>query len=320
MLISVIIPCFNSERTVGSTIESALSQEAEREIIVINDGSTDGSAAIIESFGNQIRAEHGPNRGVSGARNRGGKIARGEFLQFVDSDDQLIPGTLARRRDALLSSGADAAYTDYQKLLEQRDAAPVLGEVVVAPAALLDEDAEAACADSRFWVPPAAILYRREIVDRIGGWRTGLPVIQDARFLFDAAAQRGKFVRVAGVGALYRVRADSLSRQNRAKFIHDCFVNAEEIGSYWRDKKLLTPRRIETLRAMWRHAAVASLVNASPDFEAARQYYNAIGARDFAIETGWLLRRLMGVNRASSVARLELERRASHRAKAGVHG
>jgi glycosyltransferase involved in cell wall biosynthesis len=310
MLISVVIPCYNGERTIASTIESALSQDVEREIIVVDDGSTDRSAEIIASFGNHVCVEHGPNRGVSAARNRGGELARGSFIQYLDSDDQLAPGTLERRREALLSSGADAAYTDWQKLVETAESSFALGEVMVPAKEALEVDAEAACAGSQFWVPPAAILYRRGIVERIGGWQPTLPVIQDARFLFDAAVQSGKFVYVAGVGAFYRVRADSLSRQNRPKFLQDCLLNAREIEALWRSRKVLTPGRIDTLRSMWWHSAIAALVDGSSEFEAARQKHNSIGARRFALEAAWLLRRVLGAQAASAIARSELRRRA----------
>lgn len=316
MLISIIIPCHNSERTIGNTIESALAQEAEREIIVIDDGSTDGSAAIIASFGNHIHAEHGPNRGVSAARNRGGELARGNFLQFVDSDDQLIPGTLQKRLAAITASGADAAYTDWQKLRETSSGTFVLDEIVVPRRMLLDEDAEAACADSRFWLPPVAILYRREIVERVGGWRANLPVIQDARFLFDVAAQGARFCHVPGVGALYRVTAASLSRRNRAQFMRDCFVNAQEIEAHWRTKATLTPARIEVLRVMWNHAAMAALVDGTGDFEAARRNHNAMGPRRIKLETGWFLRRVFTPAVAGALVRREINRRA----KVALHG
>lgn len=316
MLISVIIPCCNAEQTVAETIESALSQDADREIIVVDDGSTDRSPQIIASFGDKIRSEYGPNRGVSAARNRGGELARGEFLQYLDSDDLLAPGTLLRRREALLSSGADAAYSDWQKLVEAADGSFASGDLMAPEAALLDEDAEAACADSRFWVPPAALLYRRSIVERVGGWRDDFPVVEDAHFLFAVTAHGGRLVHVPGVGAFYRVRANSLSRRNRANFIHYCFRNAEEIEASWRKRNVLTPARMDTLRALWRHVAVSSLVEALPDFEAARKKLNASGQHDFALEAGWVLRAILGPHAASGIARAELQRRERRRSSA----
>src|SRR3954467_5431211 len=118
MLISVIIPCYNAQKTIAATVDSALSQAVDREVIVVDDGSTDDSRAIIASYGDRIRADYGPNRGVSAARERGTQLARGELLQYLDSDDQLTPDTLAHRLDTMHQSGADAVYTDWQKLLE----------------------------------------------------------------------------------------------------------------------------------------------------------------------------------------------------------
>lgn len=314
MLISVVIPCYNAEQTIAETIESALSQDVDREIIVVDDGSTDRSPQIIASFGDTIRAEYGPNRGVSAARNKGGELARGEFLQYLDSDDLLAPGTLLRRRDALLASGADAAYCDWQTLIEAADGSIASGDLIAPEAALLEVDAEAACADSRFWVPPAALLYRRSIVERVGGWRADFPVVEDAHFLFAVAAHGGRLVHVPGVGAFYRVRANSLSRQNRANFIHFCFRNAQEIEASWCKRNVLTPARKDTLRSLWRHVAVSALVDALPDFEAARKKHNGAGRHDFALEAGWLLRVMFGPHGAARLARAELQRRERQRA------
>src|ERR1051326_1868333 len=316
MLISVIIPCYNASATIASTIESALLQKVEREIVVIDDGSTDGSPEIIASFGHHVRAEYGPNRGASAARERGTELARGELFQYLDSDDQLAPGTLERRLEAMCQSEADAVYTDWQKLVEMPGGALVLGEIMSPDGAMLALDAEAACADSRFWVPPAAILYRRSLVERIGGWRSNLRIVQDARFLFDAAAQKAKFVHTPGVGALYRVRSNSLSRQNRAAFVHDCLLNAQEIEEYWMRQNSLTPARLETLRSMWRHAAMAALIGGTPDFEVARDKYNGlVEGRRFAFEAGWLLRRLLGAERAGAIARSRLRARQRSRSQ-----
>lgn len=185
------------------------------------------------------------------------------------------------------------------------------GEVVVPSHEALEDDAEGACADSRFWVPPAAILYRREIVRKIGVWHPNLPVIQDARFLFDAAAQGARFVHVPEIGAFYSVSRKSLSRQNHANFVRDCFVNAQEIEAQWRKNNSVSSRRMAILRSMYRHAAIAALTNAAPDFESARRLLNAVGGRDFTIESGWILRRILGARRTGALARAELKRRAA---------
>lgn len=88
--VSVIIPCYNGARFVGTTIESALQQtHSPSEIIVIDDGSTDDSAAIAASYGPPVRVIQQPNQGESVARNVGIAAAQGHYIAFLDADDLL---------------------------------------------------------------------------------------------------------------------------------------------------------------------------------------------------------------------------------------
>jgi glycosyltransferase involved in cell wall biosynthesis len=102
MLVSILIPCFNAECRVAEAIESALGQTwPEKEIIVVDDGSQDRSLEVIKSFGKRIRWETGPNRGGNMARNRLLELARGEWLQYLDSDDYLLPLKIQRQVEFL---------------------------------------------------------------------------------------------------------------------------------------------------------------------------------------------------------------------------
>jgi glycosyltransferase involved in cell wall biosynthesis len=86
--ISVVIPAYNSERYVAEAIESALGQShPPAEIIVIDDGSTDGTAEIVRRFSDRVHYLHQENGGIGNARNRGVQLAQCSFLSFVDSDD-----------------------------------------------------------------------------------------------------------------------------------------------------------------------------------------------------------------------------------------
>lgn len=101
-LVSVVIPVYNAERYVGAAIESVLAQGHGRvEIIAVDDGSTDGSVRVIESFEPAVRVLRQENAGVGGARNSGIAVAQGELLAFLDADDLWAPDKLARQLAAL---------------------------------------------------------------------------------------------------------------------------------------------------------------------------------------------------------------------------
>lgn len=86
--VSVIVPAYNCENTVGQCVESLLAQTYPRcEIIVIDDGSTDGTSAVLQKYTGKIKYIYQENGGVSAARNRGIFEAQGEYLVFCDSDD-----------------------------------------------------------------------------------------------------------------------------------------------------------------------------------------------------------------------------------------
>src|SRR5436309_2678723 len=91
-LVSILIPCYNAERWIAQAIESALAQTwPDKEVIVVDDGSTDGSLHVIKQFDGRIHWETGKNRSGNMARNRLLELARGDWLQYLDADDYLLP-------------------------------------------------------------------------------------------------------------------------------------------------------------------------------------------------------------------------------------
>lgn len=255
-LVSVVIPCYNCARFLAGTLESVFCQTLQDfEIIAIDDGSTDDTVAVIRSFGSRVRAEFGPNRGASAARNRGTELARGEFIQYLDADDLLRPDALEKRVNALISSGADVAYSDWQRLEEQENGNFELGSIVARRIEDIHAEPQIALF-TNFWAPPAALLYRRRVVEAIGAWNESLPIIQDARFLLDAALVGGQFVYVPGVGADYRVhRSNSLSRRNPVGFVCDVFRNACQVEAIWKNNGGITTQRRAALEQAYGQAA-----------------------------------------------------------------
>ena len=95
--VSILIPCHNAAPWLATTLESALAQSwPHREIILVDDGSTDGSLALAQTFaGRGVRVFAQPNSGASAARNHAIRESHGDFLQFLDADDLISPGKLA---------------------------------------------------------------------------------------------------------------------------------------------------------------------------------------------------------------------------------
>ena len=279
--VSVVIPCFNAEATVADAIESVLAQTwQDIEIIVVDDGSSDRSAGVLRGFENRIRSDFGPNRGASAARNRGTALATGAYIQYLDADDLLAPEAIERRLSALNGSGADVAYSDWQRFETGSDESRRLGEIVARRMEDINSDSEVACATG-FWAPPAALLYRRRIVDAIGSWNERLPIIQDARFLFDAARHRARFVRVPGVTAYYRHASASLSRGNERRFVLDVHRNAIEIQSLWEADGPLREARKVALAGIFDMTARAFFRLGMPEFDEAVMRFKAVSRRRF---------------------------------------
>jgi cellulose synthase/poly-beta-1,6-N-acetylglucosamine synthase-like glycosyltransferase len=96
--VSAIIPAYNAVRTISGAIESCLSQTYPPiEILVVDDGSVDGTAELAAGFGTHVRVERKPNGGPASARNHAARLARGDWLGFLDADDRWLPSKLEKQ-------------------------------------------------------------------------------------------------------------------------------------------------------------------------------------------------------------------------------
>jgi glycosyltransferase involved in cell wall biosynthesis len=104
-LVTVVIPAYNRESLIGEAIESVLTQETDfpYEIIVVDDGSTDGSGEVARSYGSTVRVLEKENGGPASARNAGVLAANSPLIALLDSDDLMLPGRLARQAEFLLT-------------------------------------------------------------------------------------------------------------------------------------------------------------------------------------------------------------------------
>ncbi len=173
-LVSVIIPTQNRRDLVCEAVASVLAQrDAVAEVIVIDDGSTDGTAAALEPFGARIRRAQQSARGVSAARNAGARLARGDRLAFLDSDDLWRPEKLARqlafhaRMPALRASQTGEIWIrNGVRVNPCRHHRKPDGDIF-------------ALSVARCVVSPSGVMLRRDLFDSLGGFDEGLPVCED---------------------------------------------------------------------------------------------------------------------------------------------
>ncbi len=128
-MVSVVVPVYNVGRYLGACVDSILAQtHADLETILVDDGSTDGSGELCDSYAgqdNRVRVLHQPNSGVSAARNAGVAAAGGGCVTMVDADDWLDPRFVERMLALLEGADSDAAVCHYARVAD--DATP--GEV-----------------------------------------------------------------------------------------------------------------------------------------------------------------------------------------------
>jgi len=183
--VSVVIPCYNAAGYLGDAIRCALEQTySPVEIVVVDDGSTDDSREVMESFGESIRCLSGPHRGASAARNRGWRASRGELIQFLDADDLIAPQKLERQ--VPLADPATVVFCDCHIVAEGgAPRRPVMRPYTGGDPFLYLLDNH---------VPMMAALYPRALLESVGGFDESLPCAQE----YDLN------LRLAAAGALWR--------------------------------------------------------------------------------------------------------------------
>jgi glycosyltransferase involved in cell wall biosynthesis len=216
--VNVVIPCFNAERYIAATLRSVLAQHgAELEVIVVDDGSTDGSVTVVERDFPQVKLIRRANAGVAAARNAGIAAADAPWLAFCDADDIWLPGKLSAQFDALAASqGACMSYTAWQvwpSLAPEPE--PALVQQLTA------ESAGPPWAGATGWLYPellldcvvwtSTVLMQRRLLDEVGGFDMGLRIGEDYD-LWLRLSRVTRIERVARPLALYRQHPGSITR------------------------------------------------------------------------------------------------------------
>ena len=203
--VSVVIPCFNQARYLGHAIASALSQShAPLECIVVDDGSTDETVAVAQVL--RARVIRQGNHGVSAARNAGLALARGEFVVFLDADDELLPGALVREAAALSATPTIAAVVTRCEAMDESGTPFAVVHHEIDPANLYRE-----WLSSNFVWTPGATMFRRAELIALGGFADDLGPAADYA-LYLRLARDNRIALIDGSGVRYRQHGASMSR------------------------------------------------------------------------------------------------------------
>src|SRR5262245_53942203 len=213
-LISCIVPVFNGERYIQEALESILAQTYRPlEIIVADDGSTDGTAEIVSTFGYHVRYLKQNNAGTAAARNLGIGAAFGEFIAFLDADDLWHPEKLSRQT-ARFAARPELSYcvthvqnfwipelrAEAEQFREHRISKPLPGYVT------------------------STLLVRREFFDAVGPFKPGFDYADDTDWFLRAEARGGVKEVLADVLLSRRLHDSNLSRlkapNSRDEYLH----------------------------------------------------------------------------------------------------
>ena len=223
--ISVIVPVFNVAGYLPQCVDSILSQDyGDLEVILIDDGSTDGSGEICDRYAaldSRVRVIHQKNGGAAAAKNAGLRLATGEYLAFADSDDYLEPGAYGFLMKILLENGADAVQGSFREVYRNRaEEQRISEEILEGYDYLLRFPKDFSCA--LLWNK----LYRRALFD--GVFFEEGHKIDDEYFTYQGFLQPRKVVRMDRVVYNYRKRASSVmsSPESAERLVLDCLDSA----------------------------------------------------------------------------------------------
>jgi len=211
-LVSVIIPCFNSEKWIKFTLESVYQQSYKNiEIILIDDGSTDNTKSIIKNYYKDIKYIFKKNEGPAAARNVGLKIATGEYIAFLDSDDLWDHQKIKKQVDYLDNHGEIALVFNNVKVInEENEIQYITNKKVPMNKKKLIRDLYL----GKIGMNTPTIMIRRSVFDEVNGFDESLKRREDHYLMIEIAA---KFQVIFMEDSLTSVRVNSKSISRTTK-------------------------------------------------------------------------------------------------------
>ena len=280
MLVSVIIPTYNSARFLTEAVSSVLAQSFnDFEILVIDDGSTDETQEVMRQYGSPVRCIRQPNSGVAVARNRGIMESRGRYIAFLDADDTWLPDKLERQMNALSSeSGAGFCYSAFTVV--DSDLNPLRVNQSKRHASALED----LILRGNVVGSICTVLCERALFDKLGGFDPGLSQCADWDMWVRMAAHT-TFTYIDEPLVTYRHHGSMMSR-NAALLESDSLRVLE--------KGFALPGLSDTLRARRRAAFARNYMVLAGTYFHARRYKDFARCAMLAIamdvrQTGYLM-------------------------------
>ena len=230
-LFSVIIPTFDRADLLGCTLESVRAQRfTDFEIIVVDDGSTDGTMDYLQSLGKEVRVFRQSNRGAGAARNLGAYHAEGKYLAFLDSDDLWFPWTLEVYREVIREycdpsfiAGKPHVFSDELDL----------GKVLFGATQAKRFVDYLASGDEWRWWGASSFVIRRDAFEAVGGFTEEWVNDEDTDLTLRMGVAAGFVQITAPVTFAYRAHAASVSKDHQRLLAGTWSrVSAERAGQY----------------------------------------------------------------------------------------
>lgn len=225
--VSVLVPCHNAAPYVGAALDSVLGQTWRRlEVIVVDDGSTDGSSAILAGYAQRgVRVIRQQNAGAAGARNRALAASTGEFILFLDADDLVNPGHISSLHAAIADVPRCIAMSQWDRFTVSPDEARF-------PHRPTYRDAPGASWLAQDWAEAGSMtqcgmfLIPRAVLAEAGGWDERLTLIDDFEFHARAIAASAGVRYAQGARLYYRSGLGrSLSGTRNRKAVESAFLS-----------------------------------------------------------------------------------------------
>lgn len=239
-LVSICMPAYNAEAYVTEALDSALGQTwSELEVVVVNDGSTDGTAHVLNRYRDHERVTviHQENRGAAAARNRAYEKSSGQLVKFFDGDDLLSPEFVERQVERLDGSTRHVASAEWARFRDDPSEATFDPEPVWRDMDPVDW-LVTAWQDARPMMQPALWLIPRPLLRRVGPWNEDLSLIDDFEFGSRVITHSDGIRFTPGARLYYRSGLDdSLSGQESREHVESAFRSLMDGTQYLLDRE-----------------------------------------------------------------------------------